>query len=71
METAMIGPMPFSVSGGGVYALVNRSNLKMYIGSSVKMSKRVSNHRLELKKGKHRNRHLQSAFNQDVWKYAS
>lgn len=47
----------------GVYAIVNIVTRKFYIGSAVKLSKRKNNHLSNLRKGKHKNRHLQSSYN--------
>ena len=47
----------------GVYAIVCRANNKFYIGSSVNLSKRISHHKKALENNKHRNPHLQSAYN--------
>lgn len=48
--------------GPGVYAIVNRVNDKMYIGSSTNMARRWIKHRHELRKGTHHNRPLLRAF---------
>jgi group I intron endonuclease len=47
----------------GVYKITNMVNGKFYIGSSLNISKRWEKHRYELRKNKHCNRHLQSAWN--------
>ncbi len=47
----------------GVYEIRNTLNNKVYIGSSVSLSRRMSVHRLQLSKGNHPNPHLQFAFN--------
>lgn len=47
----------------GVYAIVNKLNGKMYIGSSVDLHKRERQHFRELSNGTHRNRYLQRSFN--------
>jgi group I intron endonuclease len=47
----------------GVYAIVCRSNNKFYIGSSKNITKRLDHHFKHLKKGNHRNPHLQNAWN--------
>jgi group I intron endonuclease len=46
----------------GVYAIVNRVNDKMYIGSSVNMTKRWIKHRHELRKGTHHCQPLLRSF---------
>ena len=48
----------------GVYALVNTINNKMYIGSTImSFSKRCNHHVNRLRNNKHKNQHLQNAFN--------
>lgn len=48
----------------GVYAIVNSVNGKLYIGSSAStFSRRWTQHRHELRNGRHKNRYLQSAWN--------
>jgi group I intron endonuclease len=47
----------------GVYAIYCSANEKIYIGSSIKIRRRLSQHFVDLRKGNHVNRHLQSAFN--------
>lgn len=50
----------------GVYALVNRKNKKLYIGSATgKVKDRFRGHDNELSKGIHCNRYLQHAWNRD------
>ena len=46
----------------GIYEIVNRENGKRYIGSAVHLERRKTEHFGNLRKGKHRNRHLQSAY---------
>lgn len=46
----------------GVYLIVNLQNGKKYVGSSVNMYKRYIRHFWDLKNGKHRNTHLQRAY---------
>ena len=49
---------------GGVYVIRNTKNNKRYIGSSmVCVEARMAGHRKLLGDGKHRNRHLQAAWN--------
>jgi group I intron endonuclease len=47
----------------GVYYIKNTLTQKGYIGSSKNINRRKSEHFRELRKNKHKNRHLQSAFN--------
>jgi len=47
----------------GVYAILNKINGKLYVGSSENMPRRKTCHFRELRNGVHRNCHLQSAFN--------
>lgn len=47
----------------GVYAIVNYERRRHYIGSTVKFAKRWRQHRNELRRGIHRNAHLQNAWN--------
>lgn len=56
-------PRPFSVTGSGIYAIVNRGNSKLYIGSAIRMNNRWCGHRLHLEENRHGNDHLQKAFN--------
>ncbi len=47
----------------GIYKITNLVNNKVYIGSSKNIENRFYNHKIKLKKNKHINKHLQSAFN--------
>lgn len=47
----------------GIYQIYNKANGKQYIGSSVNIENRWRQHRSSLKKQKHRNSHLQNAWN--------
>ena len=47
----------------GIYAIRNRRNGKLYVGSASNISKRWSRHRKDLREGTHKNKHLQAAFN--------
>jgi len=47
----------------GVYAIVCRANNKFYIGSSVNLSKRINQHKKALENKRHKNPHLQNAYN--------
>jgi len=46
----------------GIYKIINTKNNKYYIGSSIDVEKRWYQHKCKLKKGKHPNRYLQSAW---------
>jgi group I intron endonuclease len=46
----------------GIYGILNLSNGKVYIGQTTNLEKRSSNHFWHLRKGTHRNSHLQRAF---------
>lgn len=56
---------PFPCRGAGVYAIINRRNNKIYIGSSVRMNHRWTEHRMELSRKEHSNRYLQRAFEKE------
>lgn len=47
----------------GIYEIRNTSNNKLYIGSSIDISKRFKQHIQSLKNNKHHNKYLQSAWN--------
>lgn len=47
----------------GIYQIKNTLNGKIYIGSSKNMNARIRGHRVKLRKNKHCNSHLQSAWN--------
>lgn len=47
----------------GIYKIINLKNNKIYFGSSNNLYKRSADHFSALRKGKHENKHLQSAFN--------
>ena len=47
----------------GVYQIKNVASGKMYIGSSVSVQQRFRQHKSALRRGKHQNSHLQSAWN--------
>lgn len=46
----------------GIYKIVNTANGKFYVGSSVQIESRIFQHLGLLRKGKHNNGHMQSAF---------
>lgn len=47
----------------GIYHIYNCENGKRYIGSSKNVSKRIKSHKRELAFSRHRNKHLQNAYN--------
>lgn len=47
----------------GIYCIINIKNSKRYIGSSKNIRQRLWSHRSKLRKNKHDNAHLQSAWN--------
>lgn len=47
----------------GIYKITNLVNRKIYIGSAYNLSNRFSVHKYTLKNNKHKNKHLQSAWN--------
>ncbi len=47
----------------GVYAIINRHNGKLYIGSSIDIENRWNDHLSLLRRGKHNNYYLQSIYN--------
>jgi group I intron endonuclease len=47
----------------GIYAIKNKINGKMYIGSSYNIKQRFTAHKSALKNNNHRNKHLQNAWN--------
>lgn len=46
----------------GVYCILNLRNGKRYIGSGVCVARRFKEHRISLRSGTHKNKHLQSAW---------
>jgi group I intron endonuclease len=50
------------IKRSGVYQIRNTKNGKQYVGSSKDITRRFSEHRCELRKGKHHNKHLQNAW---------
>jgi group I intron endonuclease len=48
----------------GIYKITNMSNGKCYIGQSVNLDSRLSDHKRELLKGTHHNKHMRRAFKQ-------
>ena len=49
----------------GIYKITNTSNGKIYIGQSIDLSHRRSCHEYDLKHNRHKNLHLQRAYNKD------
>ena len=47
----------------GIYKITNTANGKIYIGSAFNLSNRISVHKYTLKNNKHKNLHLQYAYN--------
>ena len=47
----------------GIYKIVNKVNSKVYFGQSLDIKTRLKQHRYHLKKGDHRNPHLQRSYN--------
>ncbi len=47
----------------GIYSILNTANGKRYIGQSVNLSRRKSYHFNALRQNRHKNAHLQTAFN--------
>lgn len=46
----------------GIYAIINTSNFKIYIGQSRNISERLKKHFNRLRRGTHENNHLQNSF---------
>jgi group I intron endonuclease len=46
----------------GIYAIINKDSLKVYIGSSVEIEKRIQKHFWKLNKGIHHSSHLQRSY---------
>ena len=49
----------------GIYMIQNKVNGKIYIGQSVNIEDRWGEHKYELNKGYHHNKHLQRSWNKD------
>ena len=54
--------MPTKISG--VYTIKNTINNKVYVGCTCNVVQRFRQHKSDLKLNKHKNRHLQSAYNE-------
>lgn len=52
-----------STTKSGIYKITNKINGKIYIGSAVNLSNRFATHQYALNNNKHKNSHLQSAWN--------
>lgn len=52
-----------STKKSGIYKITNLVNKKIYIGSAFNISNRFSVHKYSLKNNKHKNPHLQAAWN--------
>ena len=48
---------------GGIYKIICSSTGKIYVGSSINISKRLGEHKTLLRGNKHRNPHMQKAWN--------
>jgi group I intron endonuclease len=48
-----------------VYKIINLTDAKFYVGSTVKVKERFRTHRRQLRNGTHHCRHLQNAWNRD------
>jgi group I intron endonuclease len=53
----------------GIYCIINISNKKRYIGSSVNVHQRLQKHRSMLRKNYHQNRKLQNSWNKNSEKF--
>ena len=49
----------------GIYVIINISNNKIYVGSSVNIKKRINRHFNELRKNRHCNKDLQNSWNKN------
>ena len=50
----------------GIYCIQNIKNKKRYIGQSINAKNRMYKHKWQLKKGIHKNKHLQRSVNKYV-----
>jgi len=55
--------MPYKHDHAGIYKIVNTKKNECYVGQSVRVLKRISDHRCNLRKGTHSNPRLQNAWN--------
>ena len=51
------------MNNSGIYKIINIKTNEIYIGSSINLKKRKSDHFYLLRKNKHTNKHLQNSFN--------
>lgn len=54
---------PEATNASGVYVIANLASEKLYIGSSAKLRNRLTTHIWLLRNGRHKNAHLQAAWN--------
>lgn len=64
IKSRLVSPIRILPSSG-IYTITNPVNNKVYVGSSVKCSKRCNTHRHELVWNKHENSHLQRSYNKN------
>ena len=50
------------MNNGGIYKILNTTNNKLYIGSAVKVRRRIKEHKTALRRGNHHCKHLQNAW---------
>lgn len=55
--------MPYKYEHPGIYKIVNSATNECYVGQSVRVLKRISDHKCNLRKGTHTNPKLQNAWN--------
>jgi len=55
--------MPYKYEHPGVYKIANSVTNECYVGQSVRVLKRISDHKCNLRKGTHSNPRLQNAWN--------
>ena len=55
--------MPIKNHKSGIYMILSKANNKVYVGQSSSLTTRWKYHKWELVNNKHKNRHLQKAFN--------
>lgn len=53
------------MSSSGIYKIENKKDKKVYIGSALDIKGRFRSHKYALRHNKHRNQHLQRAWNRD------
>lgn len=64
MQIKINGNITFNVAKlSGIYAIINRSNNKFYIGESLDINSRIKKHYFDLKSNTHHNPLLQSDYN--------